>query len=175
MNPGDTNNQDISKSQRKRDAKKLQELADTLLQAPDAVFNRIPLPGALDSALRQGRMIKSHVARKRQMQFVAKLLRKTDVTPILAALEQRQEQSRRNTLRFHMLEQWRDRLIELGDVALADFCQLNPGADRQQIRQLIRNALKERDGGKPPVSQRLLFKLLRSLDEQNPLSAPKDK
>ena len=165
------NTQDISKSQRKRDAKKLQGLANTLLQMPESEFSALPLPEALDSALRQGRMIKSHGARKRQMLFVAKLLRKHDATPILAAIEQIQDQSRHNTLRFHVLEQWRDRLIALGDETLAEFCRVNPAADRQQIRQLIRNARKERDDGKPPVSQRLLFKLLRNLDDQNQIAA----
>ncbi len=91
----------------------------------------------------------------------------------LAAIEQDQDQLRRNTLRFHLLEQWRDRLIDLGDEALAEFCQLNPAADRQQFRQLIRNARSELDKEKSPVSQRLLFKLLRELDGQNPICAPR--
>ena len=170
MNPD--NSQDLSKSQRKRAAKKLQDLAGTLLQMPDAVFNAIPLPEALDSALRQGRKIKSHGARKRQMQFIAKLLRKHDITAILHAIERDQEQSRRSTRRFHNLERWRDRLINLGDEALAEFCRLNPSADRQQIRQLIRNAHRELEKDKPPVSERQLFKLLRELDERHGISAP---
>lgn len=163
---------DISKSQRKRDAKKMQDLATTLLRMPAALFNTMPFPEAVESAIRQGRMIKSHGARKRQMQFIAKLLRKHDVVPILAAIDQGQEQSRRSNMQFHILEQWRDRLIDLGDEALEIFCQVNPAADRQQIRQLIRSAQKELAAGKPPVSQRLLFRLLRNLDKQNPISAP---
>jgi len=170
MDPG--NNNDISKSQRKRDAKKLQELAGTLLQMPEAQFNTLPFPEDLDHALRLGRKIKSHVARKRQMQFIAKLLRQHDLTSILAALEQDRDQLRLSTMRFHILERWRDRLIDLGDEALAEFCTSNPAADAQQIRQLIRNARKELEGGKPPSSKRLLFKLLRDLDEQNPISRP---
>ena len=166
------NDQDISKSQRKRDAKKLQELAGTLLQMPETMFNNLPFPDDLDHALRQGRKIKSHVARKRQMQFIAKLLRQHDLTAILAAIEQDREQLRRSTTRFHILEQWRDRLIDRGDEALAEFCEANPAADRQQIRQLIRNARKEQDGNKPPASKRLLFKLLRDLDAQNSVSQP---
>lgn len=165
------NNQDISKSQRKRDAKKLQALAGTILQMPAAQFNSLPLPEDLDHALRLGRKIKSHVARKRQMQFIAKLLRQHDLTPILAAIDLDREQLRRSTMRFHILEQWRDRLIDLGDEALAEFCAANPAADRQQVRQLIRNARREQDRDKPPTSKRLLFKLLRDLDEQNPISA----
>lgn len=166
------NNQDISKSQRKRDAKKLQDLAGILLQAPASVFNNIPLPEALENAVLQGRNITSHVARKRQMQFIAKLLRRHDLDPILAAIDEQHDQSRRNTLRFHIVEQWRDLLIELGDKALAEFCRTNPDTDRQHFRQLIRNARRELASGKPPVSQRLLFKLLRDVDERSPLSAP---
>jgi len=167
-----SSSQDISKSQRKRDAKKLQDLANTLLRMPATLFDTLPFPEAVESAIRQGRLIKSHGARKRQMQYIAKLLRKHDVSPILAAIDQDQDQSRRSTVQFHILEQWRDRLIDLGDEALANFCRVNPAADRQRIRQIIRNAQKELDSGKPPVSQRLLFKLLRKLDRQNPISAP---
>jgi ribosome-associated protein len=166
------NGQDTSKSQRKRDAKKIQDLASTLLQMSDSQFNRIPFPEVLDIALRQGRKIKSHVARKRQMQFIAKLLRQHDLTPIMDAIALDRDQLRQNTVRFHVLEQWRDRLIEMGDAELAEFCTANPKANRQQLRQLVRNVQKEQNLEKPPASKRLLFKILRELDEQNVISAP---
>jgi ribosome-associated protein len=172
MDPTSTHDAETSKSQRKRDAKKLQDLAIELLQMPESVFNNMPVPETVAEALRLGRQIKSHGARKRQMLFIAKLLRKHDITALLEAIELHREQGRRDALRFHLLEHWREHLLENGDQALAQLCEHAPMADRQQIRQLLRNARNEIAAGKPPAAQRALFKILRQLDAEQALPAP---
>ena len=68
---------------------------------------------------------------------------------------------------FHHLERWRDRLIEEGDAALGDALAEWPGLDRQQLRQLVREARRERDQSKPRGAGRKLFRYLRSLDENS--------
>ena len=64
---------------------------------------------------------------------------------------------------MHRVEEWRERLLEDGDDALAGFIALHPSADRQHVRQLVRNALAERKANKPPHASRELFRALREL------------
>ena len=110
--------------------------------------------------------IKSNSARKRQLGFLAKRLRHIDVQPIEDALEKISQRARASTLGLHLVERWRDRL--LGDVegessreALTAFMDEFSSVDRQQIRQLQAQALKERQNNRPPAAARALFKLIR--------------
>ena len=79
------------------------------------------------------------------------------------ALDAGGEAARRETAVLHRVETWRDRLIADGDVALAELLTEYPGADRQHLRQLSRNAIEERNRNKPPHAFRELFRALREL------------
>ena len=93
------------------------------------------------------------------------MLRQRDVDPIRQALDKLKNRHNQQVALFHKLEQIRDRLIEQGDDAVPEVLNLWPNADRQQLRSLIRNAKKEKEGNKPPKSARLIFQYLRELSE----------
>jgi len=159
----------ISKSQRRRDALELKSLAMELIRLSPARLGRVPLDEDLRSAIKDARQIRSHVAGKRQLQYVAKLLRRIDPEPMIQAMKEFEGEARQLTGRQHRSEAWRDFLLESGDHAVGVLMQQRIGVDTQAIRQLIRNAHKETARGKPPASARALFRVLRELDESEPL------
>ena len=103
--------------------------------------------------------------RRRQLQLIGKMLRQRDVEPIRQALDKLKNRHNQQVVLFHKLENLRDRLIDQGDEAIAEVLNLWPDADRQQLRTLIRNAKKEKEGNKPPKPARQIFQYLRELAE----------
>ena len=97
--------------------------------------------------------------------WVSKSEIKRDVEPIRQALDKLKNRHNQQVVLFHKLENLRDRLIDQGDDAIAEVLNLWPDADRQQLRTLIRNAKKEKEGNKPPKSARQIFQYLRELAE----------
>jgi len=140
-----------SKSQRRREALETKSLALELIKLNAARLGRVPLD------------------RKRQLQYVAKLLRRIDPEPIIQTLEEFDGEARQLTGRQHRSEAWRDFLLESGDHAVGVLMQQRKDVDTQALRQLIRNAQKETARGKPPASARALFRLLREMDESESL------
>jgi len=159
----------VSKSQRRRDALELKSLARDLIAMNASRLARIPLDDSLRAAIDEARRIHSHVARKRQLQFVAKLLRRSDPEPITAALAAMQQDALQIAARQHRVEAWRDHLIETGDVGVGELVEARHSADVQAIRQHIRQARSEASRNKPPAAARALFRLLREMDEAAPL------
>ena len=152
-----------SKSERKRESDALQSLGERLLQLPADQLGQMPLPEELREALEQARRIRQPGARKRQLQYIGKLMRQVDAAPIRDALAGFDLSSARTAAHHHRIEHWRERLIEQGDGALSDLLAEYPQADRQHIRQLTRNAGKERRQNRPPQAARALFRYLREL------------
>ena len=171
MNESTTENEtlEISKSQRKRDAQELVNLAKTMIAMTENRFKKLPLDEDLRSEVEFARSIKSHGARKRQLMTVGKMLRLRDNEDLLDAVNNVDQKNRQANARFHVVETWRDRLIEGSDQVLSELLEQVPGANVQTLRQLIRNAKKEAQLEKPPSSARKLFKLLREMDEDNRL------
>lgn len=161
----------ISKSQRRREALELKALAAELIGLGPAMLARVPLEMPLKAAIEEAQRIRSNVARKRQLQYVAKLLRRIDPEPIVRTLAEFDGESRQVTARHHRAEAWRDYLLASGDRAVGELVGQRHDADGQVIRTLLRNAQKEAAGGKPPVAARSLFRVLRELDETSPLPA----
>jgi ribosome-associated protein len=159
----------ISKSQRKRDANELKSLALKLMGLSTSRFKQAPLDEQVREAIDEARQIRSNVARKRQMQYAAKLLRRIDATEIIEFIESFNSESRHITARQHRSEAWRDYLLESGDTALAQLLDQRHDIEAQAIRQLVRNAHRERKADKPPASFRALFQLLRDMDVTAPL------
>jgi ribosome-associated protein len=157
--------QAASKSQRRREALETRSLASELIKLSAARLSRVPLDNAVRSAIMEARQIRSHVAGKRQLQYVAKLLRRIDPEPIIQTLEGFDGEARQLTGRQHRTEAWRDFLLESGDPAVGVLMQQRNDTDTQAIRQLIRNAHKEAARNKPLASARALFRLLREMDE----------
>jgi ribosome-associated protein len=154
-----------SKSSRKREAARVRDLAKILIEKRAADDPRFPLDDQVRSELRAAAAIRSNVARKRQLQYVAKLLRRADTAPIFAAIEAVEDQARQGVARQHRVEAWRDLLIDAGDPALTRLVEARDDVDVPALRNLMRNAERERRQGRPPAAQRALFRLLRALDE----------
>jgi len=161
--------EEVSRSQRRREALDVKSLALRLIRLSPAKLAKVPLDEQLRSEIEFARNIRSNVARKRQLQYVAKLLRRDDTEPMTAALESFEQDARQLTVRQHRSEAWRDHLIESGDPAVGALLEKRRDADAQAIRQLLRNARIEAAKNKPPTAARSLFKLLRALDEVEPL------
>jgi len=158
-----------SKSQLKRDAQEMKSLAIRLLQLSAAELRRVPLDNDLLLAIQEAHNFRSHGARRRQLQYLAKLIRRTDAAAIVAAMEEIQTEAKGLTARQHRAEAWRENLLQRGDSALSELLQHHSGTDMQYLRQLIRNARREEAAGKPPVAARNLFRALRDLDAEQPL------
>ena len=171
MNESTTENDtiEISKSQRKRDADELLDLAKELVSMLDSRLKKIPMEQELRDEVNFARSIRAHGAKKRQLMTVGKMLRKRDNDELLDAVYNFDRRNRQINARFHHIEAWRDRLIEGNDQDLSELLEQIPAVNAQTLRQLIRNAKKELKLGKPPASSRKLFKLLRETDEQSPL------
>lgn len=164
----ETTDAEISKSRRKRDADAIRDLGQQLADLGPSELATVPLPEDVRSAIEQLGTIKAHGARKRQLGYLAKKLRHTDTSVISSALEKLRLAARANTLNHHRVEQWRDRLLgessdETANDALTTFLQEFSTADRQHLRQLQRQALKERSTQRPPAAARQLFKEIRSI------------
>jgi len=150
-----------SKSQLKREMHVLQALGETLIAMRPAERARFPLSDDMLRAIEETSRIRSHEGRRRHMQYVGKLIRKEDLTAIQGVFDSIDQDQEQRDHAFHRLEKWRERLIEEGDAAVDLFMAEHPDADRQTLRQLIRNAQREREQDKPPTSSRKLFKHLR--------------
>ena len=162
----DDDQTEISKSQRKREMDELKRLGMELLEFSDDALRQLPLPETLLEALRTGKRITSNNARKRQMQYIGKLLKDIDATPLHAAVDARKHQHATHTREFHQIEELRDKLILEGDRALPAVLAVFPHTDRQHLRKLLRQARREQETGQPPRATRLLFRYLRELQEQ---------
>lgn len=159
---------EVSKSQRKREADSVRELGATLAELGSSELATIPLPDDVLAAIRELNRLKAHGARKRQLGFLAKRMRQIDVEPIEQALEKLRQAARANTMSHHLVENWRDRLLgeaegESEKEALTAFLDEYVEADRQHFRHLQRQAVAERKAQKPPAAARLLFKAIRDV------------
>lgn len=152
---------EISKSQRKRDAKAIFAFGEQLVALPEPQLKKIPLPDSLRDAINICLKIKKHGGRKRQLLFIAKVMRNIDLDPIYAAYEMATEQSANHKRIFKQLESFRDELVEGNDDILDDIFNMCPDIDRQQLRQLTRNARSEAKKSATPKSARKLFQLLK--------------
>jgi len=153
-----------SRSQNRREALEVLALAEKLVALTEAQLAKLPVPEALLPHIRETKRITAHVAHKRQMAFLAKQMRREDedaLETLRDAMDENGEAARREVAAMHRVEQWRERLLEDGDDALAKLLDEHPQADRQRLRQLVRNTLEERKRNKPPHSFRELYRELR--------------
>lgn len=154
-----------SKSQIKRELHALQDLGERLTTFKAELLDKLPLSSALRKALDEAPKHKAHVARKRHIQYIGKLMRDQDIPAIMALINQIDSSTREYNERFHALERWRDRLVAEGDAAFEAFVSEYPETDRQHLRGLIRLAQQEASQNKPPATLRKIFKYIRELDE----------
>ena len=153
-----------SKTQRKKAVHELQDLGAELVALSDERLASIDLPETLRDAVMEARRITAHEARRRQMQYIGKIMRRVDAEPIRAALDAWRSKSDAHTAEHKRIESWRDRLLA-DDAALAALAAEYPAADTSRLAALIRNAARERSAGQPPRSFRELYQALRALIE----------
>ena len=151
-----------SKTQVKKQMHMLTELGAKLVGLSDRQRRRMPMGEALAQAVDEARRIQSFSARKRQIKFIGRLLRNENVEPLIQALRDVENEGRSHAEKERRITRWRDRLLEEGDTALSDLLAQYPELDRQHLRQLIRNAAREKTHGKPPASSRALLRYLRA-------------
>jgi ribosome-associated protein len=159
----DSWDQPPSKSQLKRDAHALQQLGIELLDIPESDWLKLQLPEQLVTALKDAKRTPSRSAHKRQLQLIGKLMRNIDPEPIQQHFDQRRLDARQQARIQHQLEDWRDQMIAEGDIAIDAYLAEHPTADRQHLRQLVRQAKKEQAQEKPPKSSRALFRYIREV------------
>lgn len=153
-----------SRKQNRRDALDVLALAQALGEMSATQLEKLPVPEPLLPLFADLRRMSAHGARKRQHAYIAKQMRKEDdatLDAIRDAMDAGGEAARQDTALLHRAEHWRGRLLDDGDAALAEFLEAHPDADRQHLRQLVRNALDERARSKPPRAFRELFRAVR--------------
>jgi ribosome-associated protein len=137
---------------------------------------RLDLPDKLRDAIADAKKITNFEGKRRQMQFIGKLMRPLDPEPIREAINEQLNGSADLTLALHLAEQWRDKLIA-DDTALGIWLGEHPDTDSQQLRALIRQARKDAKPEKPGEaarhgkSYREIFQLVRQALAQGPAEA----
>lgn len=165
-----------SKTQRKRDMHALQALGADLVALTPQQLERVDLPEALREAVEFMHRTTRHEARRRQMQYIGRLMRGVDAGRIRAALDLARGESRAATALMHRCERWRERLLD-DDAALTALIADHPAADAQSLRATIRAARRERAANQAPRQARELYRVLHRLlqaenrqDETRPLA-----
>lgn len=132
-----------SKTQIKEEMLALQDIGRVLIELPDSVYKTFPISEDLDDAIKTYRRISSHNARKRQMQYIGRVIRGLDVQPLLDAIDNHKNGNRKKNLVFQELEKIRERLIAGEQSAVDEVLKRYPNCQRQKLMQLVRAAQKE--------------------------------
>jgi ribosome-associated protein len=150
----------VSKTRRKREMLELQALGAALVALPESQLAQMQLENNLLQAVLEAKRIRSHEAKRRQLQYIGRLMREVDPEPIRAQLAAIEGSSAQAAAAHRRLESWRERLLS-DDEALTAFAAEHPSADLQALRTLIRNTRKEQKEGKPPRAYRELFRFIK--------------
>jgi ribosome-associated protein len=156
-----------SKTELKKESAELQKLGEALLDLRADLYQRLALPENLATALEELRRITSHEGRRRQLQYVGKLMRGLDpevLQAARAALDEQRAGSAQQTLALHAAERWRDDLIAR-DEALQAWLEAHPGTDVQHLRALVRQARKDAAPTQDEVSKGLVPRRGRAFRE----------
>ena len=151
-----------SKTRRKAAMHALQDLGEAMVRLTPARLAALALPERLADAIAEARQITRWEARRRQMQFIGRLMRDVDPLPIQARLEQWEGGPNAEKARLAHVERWRTRLLSEGD-ALDRLCAEHPSADRPRLEALVTRVRDERAHGQPPHAYRELFRTLNAL------------
>ncbi|WIG55894.1 MAG: hypothetical protein OJF61_001682 [Rhodanobacteraceae bacterium] len=166
-------NERPSRSARRREALDVLAFAKQLSELPPARLAKLDLPDDVRDELAEVQRTPSHIAHKRQLAHLAKLMRAhddEDFAAARAALANDRSANARETAALHRAEALREGLLgDNADSALTAFISTHPDIDHQHLRALIRQSRRERETNKPPRAQRELFRLLR--DSEKPLDA----
>lgn len=149
-----------SRTQKKKEALALQKLGEKLVELSAEQLEEIDMPEEIYNAVKEVKAMRSHGARRRQMQYIGTLMRKIDPSQIEDAIQEIEQGNYRKALEFQETEMWRDELIAGNKELMEEILNKYPDTDRQQMAQLVRNAVKEKKADKPPAAYRALFRYL---------------
>ncbi len=150
-----------NKTALKREMKALHELGQKLVELPASKLDKITLTERMLDAVTLAKKLKKS-ALQRQLRYISGIISEEDMDTIQSQLQQLALPHQQEVEAFHKIEEWRDQLIK-GDNELINELVETLDADRQHLRQLVRNANKEASQNKPPKASRLLFKYLEDL------------
>lgn len=156
-----------SRSERRREALDVLALARQLSEQSPTRIAKLDLPDDIRDELAEVQRTSSHIAHKRQLAHLAKLMRahdEADFASARAALGNDKAAGAREAAALHQVEELRERLLSEGDAALNELIAAHPELDRQHLRTLARQARVEREKGTPPRAYRELFRVLREID-----------
>jgi ribosome-associated protein len=161
-----------SKSQKKRDSHALQLLGEQLLEMSDERLEGLGVPERLHDAIRLARTIRAHEGRRRQMQYIGRLMREAvDVEALRAALEAEHSRHRLDTAVMHEAERWREKILAEPAEA-ARWLESWPDS-RPRFEPLLAGARAELAGGQRSRHYRELFRLIRdTLSQANRTPPP---
>lgn len=155
-----------SKTQMKTQSHALQALGQQLAALSDAALEAIEMPEPLRDAIVEFRRTKSHEGRRRQMQYVGKLMRGADEDALREAVAAATLGSAHYALALHEAERWRAEMIA-GDDALTRWLSEHPDTDSQQLRSLVRAARRDAaclaPEARQPKSFRELFQFIKPM------------
>ncbi len=158
-----------SKTRRKKDSHDLQALGEAVVALPPARLEGLPIDEGLRDAIEAYRNTRTHEGRRRQMQYIGKLMRRADPEPLRAAVLAMELGQARDALALHEAESWRAQLVASDD-ALPQWLAQHPGCDAQQLRSLIRAARKDAAAAPEQRSGRAfreLFRFVRAQQQAN--------
>ncbi len=164
-----------SRTQQRREALAVLTLAGQLIELQPSRLAKLELPEDVRREIDITRRMTAHGARKRQLAFLAKVMRRyddEDFASVRAELGENRERQRQENAAMHRLESMRDRLIAEDEAALSELINEYPQVDRQHLRSLVRQARVEKDTpNKPPRAYREIFQLLKELMADAPSSS----
>jgi ribosome-associated protein len=160
-----------SKTRVKKQMHDLQDLGEQLVALSKEHLAELDIPENLRDAIREVKRINKFGAIRRQMQYIGRLMRDIEPGPIQEKLAAWNGTSRQHVAWLHQVERWRDRLLEDPE-ALTELLATYPDADAQHLRTLVRNAIKEKELGKPPKNYREIFQVLRDMIPEESLAHP---
>ena len=149
-----------SKTQKKREMTALQKLGEELVALKIHQLRKMPLPEELLQAVLEAQQMKAHGAKRRQMQYLGALMRQVDARPIRDALQQLLEHHGSHVGGFHLVQDWRDRLVEGDQALMKELCENFPDVEHGEMHRMVMQARKERETGKPRGAGRSLFRFL---------------
>ncbi len=154
----------VSKSEMKRDMIELQELGERIIALPRKKAMELPLSDVMKAAVREADRVGKNEAMRRHMQYIGKIIRSEDIEAIREALDLLDPSTESYGRVTGQQEQWRTRLIK-DPAALNEFIEEFPQVDRQHLRSLIRNAIKEMSS-EPPKPGSNFKNLFKAIKEQ---------
>lgn len=155
-----------SRTQIKKEMEALQGVGKVLCEMKKEQLAQVPISEELAEGIKTYHRITSREARRRQLQYIGKVMRSENVEEIQAVVDRFDSSSEIYAKRLHVLEAWRERLITEGNSALTEFVEKHPMVNVQNLRQLVRNAVKDRKNDKNTGAAKKLFRHLKEHENE---------